>query len=269
MIKNYLSVVSDRDRLSDLELYIVELELEVDRLRRRDMLLRHVLSDSLMDLKVASRNDGPILDVVQLTRTIAKISDQLSQFFDEGELTEDLMAQLDSVAEIPIRRFVEKIFRFQQKLHEAKNAVLSIETQVESIEWFPGRLTHIFDNIISNSMRYRDPNVEHAQVTFTLEAFADSYELHVSDNGIGISEKCMVGLNRLSHLSQHPRAGKLGVGLAVVKVLVENCCGEFLVESTLGKGTCVRVRLPRFSMRDGLDREIHAHDEEAGSNTKW
>lgn len=257
MVKNHQSTVSDQDRMSDLEFYVVELELEVDRLRRRDEVLRHALQDCLMDLKIASRNDGPILDLAQMSEQISQISEHLDRLFEDWELAEDLMPQLDSVAEIPIRRFIEKIFRFQQKLHDAKNMNLRIDISSESIEWFPARLLHIVDNIISNSMRYRDPDVEHGQVTFTLGFSPNSYEIQVSDNGIGMSESSMIGLTRGSDRSQHSRDGKLGVGLAVVKVLVENCCGEMRVDSTLGRGTSVSVRLPRFSMKDGLEREIH------------
>ncbi len=263
MAKNYLSIVADQDRISDMELCIVELELEVDRLRRRDEVLRHTIQDCMMDLKIASRNDGPILDLQQMSVQISQISEDLNRLFEDWELAEDLMQQFDSVAEIPIRRFIEKAFRFQQKLHHAKNAKLWIDISSESIEWFPARFLHIVDNIISNSMRYRDPNVEHAQVTFTLRVSPNSYEMQVSDNGIGMSESCVIGLTRLCDRPQHPRVGKRGVGLAVVKVLVENCCGEIKVESILGRGTSVSVRLPRFSIKDRLGREIHAEDSES------
>ncbi|XZE34213.1 sensor histidine kinase [Pirellulaceae bacterium SH501] len=256
MMKNYLSVVTDQERMSDLELYIVELELEVDRLRRRDRVLRQALQDCLMDLKILSRNDGPLLDVSQMSESVSRISDTLNQLFEDWELAEELMQQLDSIAEIPVRRIVEKVFRFQQKLHDAKNAMLCVDTVLETIEWFPARLLHIVDNIVSNSMRYRDPNVEHTQVTFKLRVAPNAYEIQVSDNGLGISEDSMIGLTRLSDRSHHPRAGKLGVGLAVVKILVENCCGEMNVKSTLGKGTCVSIHLPKFSMSDGLDRDL-------------
>jgi signal transduction histidine kinase len=260
MVKNHQSIVSDQDRMSDLEFYVVELELEVDRLRRRDEVLRHALQDCLMDLRIASRNDGPVLNLAQMSKQISQISEHLDRMFEDWGLAEDLMQQLDSVAEIPIRRFIEKTFRFQQKLHHAKDMSLRIDISSESIEWFPARLLHIVDNIISNSMRYRDPDVEHGQVTFALWVSPNSYEIQVSDNGIGMSESCMIGLTRVSDRSQHSRDGKLGVGLAVVKVLVENCCGEMRVESTLGRGTSVSVRLPRFSMKDGLEREVHTEE---------
>lgn len=260
MVKNHQSIVSGQDRMSDLEFYVVELELEVDRLRRRDEVLRHALQDCLMDLRIASRNDGPVLNLAQMSKQISQISEHLDRMFEDWGLAEDLMQQLDSVAEIPIRRFIEKTFRFQQKLHHAKDMSLRIDISSESIEWFPARLLHIVDNIISNSMRYRDPDVEHGQVTFTLWVSPNSYEIQVSDNGIGMSESCMIGLTRVSDRSQHSRDGKLGVGLAVVKVLVENCCGEMRVESTLGRGTSVSVRLPRFSMKDGLEREVHTEE---------
>lgn len=258
-MKTYFDISSNQDRMSELDLYLVELELEVDRLRRRDTILRHVLQDCLMDLKIASRNDGPILDLEQLTKTVARISDDLNRLFEDWELAEDLIQNRDSVAEIPIRRFVEKIFRFQQKLHTVKTAMLCMDIMTETIEWFPARLLHIIDNIISNSMRYRDPNIDRVQVSFSLSVFPESYEIRVSDNGVGIPEEYMIGLTRLSNRSQPNRTRKLGVGLAVVKVLVENCCGRMHVESSMRKGTTVSVVLPRFEILDDIEKDVRSY----------
>lgn len=44
-------------------------------------------------------------------------------------------------------------------------------------------------------MRYRDPNVEHTQVTFKLRVAPNAYEIQVSDNGLGISEDSMIGFS--------------------------------------------------------------------------
>jgi signal transduction histidine kinase len=49
------------------------------------------------------------------------------------------------------------------------------------------------------------------------------------------------------------RQAGLGVGLAVVKLLVDQCCGTVSVASGEGQGTSVTVKLPRFDAGDHVD----------------
>jgi signal transduction histidine kinase len=82
----------------------------------------------------------------------------------------------------------------------------------------------------------------------------EGYELQISDNGLGIPPDQVEGMLELFYRAAPVRAAGLGVGLAVVKLLVEQCCGSVAVTSGDSQGTTVTVRLPRFDRNDYVDR---------------
>jgi signal transduction histidine kinase len=119
--------------------------------------------------------------------------------------------------------------------------------------WFPARLRHILDNLISNSLRYCDANKGEVRVGLSLKARASGYELQLSDNGLGMPSMQSQGALDLFYRAAPARAAGLGVGLAVVKLLVEQCCGSISITSGDGHGTIVTVLLPRYEAGDHVD----------------
>jgi signal transduction histidine kinase len=147
---------------------------------------------------------------------------------------------------------VEQVFRWQQRLLDAPHAILRLELKTEHVEWFPARLRHILDNLISNALKYRDPEKGEARVFLGLSGLAEGYEFRVSDNGLGMPYKKRAEAFELYYRSATARAVGLGVGVAVVKLLVEQSGGTISVESGEGKGTSFIVVLPRFDAGDYL-----------------
>jgi signal transduction histidine kinase len=158
----------------------------------------------------------------------------------------------DQVVAIAIRPLAEQIFRWQQRLSGAANAILRLDLQPEHIDWFPGRLRHILDNLISNALRFRDSSKGEIRVGIGLRVTREGYELCFTDNGVGISGSQSAGMLELFYRAAPAREAGLGVGLAVVKFMVEECCGTISVASTEGQGTSVTVVLPRYDLDDYL-----------------
>jgi signal transduction histidine kinase len=113
-------------------------------------------------------------------------------------------------------------------------------------------LRHILDNLISNALRYRDAGKGETRVTLELRVLQEGYELRVTDNGLGMPKEQRNGMLELFYRAAPTRAAGLGVGLAVVKGLVEQCCGSVSLESGEGLGTSVTVRLPRYDLDDHI-----------------
>ena len=90
------------------------------------------------------------------------------------------------MVDIAVRPLAEQVFRWQQRQQAAPGAVLELELEIESVAWFPARLRHVLDNLVSNALKYRDPDKAEARVRLALRATADWYELRVSDNGLGL-----------------------------------------------------------------------------------
>lgn len=78
------------------------------------------------------------------------------------------------------------------------------------------------------------------------------YEFRVSDNGLGLSEEQRGELFQVFYRAAPARAAGLGVGLAVVKMLVEQSGGTLSAESGEGQGSTFVAVLPRYELDDYL-----------------
>jgi len=105
-------------------------------------------------------------------------------------------------------------------------------------------LQHVFNNLLSNAVKYSPAG---SIVHFEIERDGDSAVCRIRDHGMGIPDS---DLERLfSAFYRGRNAGQLpgtGLGLTIVKRCVELHRGKIKVESTVGRGTTVTVKLPLF-----------------------
>lgn len=99
----------------------------------------------------------------------------------------------------------------------------------------------VFRNLISNAIKYR--RSEGARIDVTARDVGAYWEFTVSDNGPGIAPTQQDRIWRLFHTTR-PRDGS-GIGLALVKRLVEAQGGQVRVESTPGAGARFHVLWPK------------------------
>jgi PAS domain S-box-containing protein len=108
-------------------------------------------------------------------------------------------------------------------------------------------LGHIFTNLLSNAVKYSEPG---ATVRFTVERDGCEAACVVRDEGIGISEEDQQQLFKAFHRGGNvgSRPGT-GLGLLLVKRCAELHGGRVQVNSKIGDGTTVIVRLPLFGKK--------------------
>ena len=110
-----------------------------------------------------------------------------------------------------------------------------------------GLLRHIFNNLLSNAVKYSTPGVP---VEFHLDKEGDHAVFTVRDRGLGIpaeeQTRLFQAFMRGSNVSQTPGTG---LGLVIVHRCVTLHGGTVRVESALGRGTTVTVRLPLFAAK--------------------
>jgi cell cycle sensor histidine kinase DivJ len=98
-------------------------------------------------------------------------------------------------------------------------------------------------NLVSNALKFTPRG---GSVTVTADGHGDSFELVVTDTGIGIAEDDLTRLGQpyeqAGDFSQ--RARGTGLGLSLVRAFAELHGGEMTIESRLGEGTSVTVRMP-------------------------
>jgi two-component system phosphate regulon sensor histidine kinase PhoR len=112
------------------------------------------------------------------------------------------------------------------------------------------RLQQLFINLVDNAIKYTPlEGVVSLTVTQTPvhNGSAPHIEIAVRDTGPGIPEKDLPRITERFYRVDKARSrdlGGTGLGLAIVKHIVQAHKGELSIESTLKKGTTVRVRLP-------------------------
>lgn len=111
----------------------------------------------------------------------------------------------------------------------------------------PHRIDEVFTNLISNAIDYMgDQTNPHIEVGCREEA--SGWVFYVKDNGIGIAEKYHRKIfnifERLPEAKQLQPKGT-GVGLAMVKKIIQLHGGEIWIESEVGKGSTFYFTLPK------------------------
>lgn len=109
------------------------------------------------------------------------------------------------------------------------------------------RIIEIFENLITNAMKYGCPD-DGGIISVGTENHADEIQIYVRDNGPGISTEYH---NKIFGLFQRLDAGKregTGVGLTIVKRIMEQHDGRAWVESTEGQGATFWLAFPKSSL---------------------
>jgi signal transduction histidine kinase len=108
----------------------------------------------------------------------------------------------------------------------------------------PTVTTQVFENLISNAIKYSPPG---KTITVRLTEEASGVRFEVRDEGPGLSvEDHRKLFGKFARLSAKPTGGEhaTGLGLSIVKRMVEAMNGKVWCESELGKGASFMVELP-------------------------
>lgn len=107
----------------------------------------------------------------------------------------------------------------------------------------PARLRIVLNNVISNSIKYSDPDKSDPSIKVTYAMQGDRYLIHIKDNGIGIEEDRLDKIFDMFYRASDRSQGS-GLGLYIVKETIEKLNGEISVNSALGEGTTFTIKLP-------------------------
>ncbi len=126
---------------------------------------------------------------------------------------------------------------------EAKGISLEIDTHPCQAVGDPGKIEQVIDNLISNAVKYT--NEGYIKLSYLREE--DEVVVEVQDTGIGISEEHLGRLFDRFYRTDKARSrdkGGTGLGLAVVKSILNAHESDIEVESELGKGSTFWFSLP-------------------------
>ena len=133
-----------------------------------------------------------------------------------------------------------------QKLDEKNMHFEAIIDEEVYINGDNNRLVQVMMNLMINAINY---SPENTKILVHLYEESQNAIVEISDEGIGISEEELPRVFERFYRVDRDRSrnsGGTGLGLAIVKHLVEAHHGKIEVESSVGKGTTMRLIFPRI-----------------------
>lgn len=116
----------------------------------------------------------------------------------------------------------------------------------------PEQLKRVINNIISNSLKYKSRERE-CQIEIRILDDADSIRIEIEDNGNGISAKDLPNIFERFYRTDSSRnssQGGSGIGLSIVKKIIEDHGGYIWATSKENEGTCMHIVFRKYEITD-------------------
>jgi signal transduction histidine kinase len=107
----------------------------------------------------------------------------------------------------------------------------------------PSMMEQVLGNLLDNALKYREPT-RAARITIRGEVRDDETVYCVEDNGIGIAPEHVPQVFLMFHRLDPDRVQGEGIGLTIVRTLLERQGGRVWVESRPGEGSRFQIALP-------------------------
>lgn len=113
------------------------------------------------------------------------------------------------------------------------------------------RLEIMFNNMISNAIRYRDTAKAESYIEIDVELASETAFIEIRDNGIGIDDKYINKIFNMFYRATQASQGS-GIGLYIVREAVNKLGGIIVVHSEPGVGTTFRLEIPQLREASAL-----------------
>ncbi len=188
-------------------------------------------SRNLEHLSLMRKNGEHLNSLIEEMLEISRIQSGKFEVVKEGFMLDGLLSQVEESGRMMLRPR-------HQKLH--------IESDIERVELYGDRkrVMQVLLNLLSNASKY-SPNG--STITLIVEQRGGSVQISIGDEGAGIprDEQRLLFERFYRREDEVTRAESgLGLGLSIVKAIVEAHRGSVDVESNRGTGTVMKVTLP-------------------------
>jgi two-component system, OmpR family, phosphate regulon sensor histidine kinase PhoR len=196
-------------------------------------------ADTLLDGALDDREHA-----VKFLRSIQSNSERINSLVDDLMTISKIEMGVVTINKASIRftDVAESVEAILREKAEAKNLSLTIaiNPEMNEISADRDRLTQILTNLVENGLKFTDQG----GVTFGIDKENGKAVIFVEDTGIGIPKQHLSRIGERFYRvdpSRSRQMGGTGLGLAIAKHLVRAHGWDMQIESTLGKGTKVRI----------------------------
>ncbi len=175
------------------------------------------------------------------------ILDLIKDLLDVSKLDSGIVVQHKEST--VLQDILEKLCQLMEPEAEAKGIRLNLETSdhLPLVNADRENMEDVFINLISNAIKY---NVEGGDVTVSVLSHGEFLRVDIADTGIGIPEKDLPRIFDRFYRVKNPETRTIigtGLGLPIVKSIIEAHHGSISVKSREGEGTTFTLLLPRIS----------------------
>ena len=175
----------------------------------------------------------------ELVAASARLSDLVANILRLNKLEhQEILPEAEKTALGELLR--QCVLMFEEKA-EAKN--IGLECDIDDVTAYtsPGYIEIIFNNLLSNALKFTDGG---GHVSVTLKSRGDKAVVSVADTGCGIAPETGARIFDKFYQGDTSHAGEgNGLGLALVKRIIDMLGGEITVESVVGQGSTFTVVL--------------------------
>ncbi len=243
--------------VNDEKLYRKELERTNKELKRINTDLDNFVYTASHDLKAPISNlEGLVNSLSQelhsnsypqefnlylnmMENSILRFKTTISELSDISKIQKDIDEEVHLV---DIRELLDEILLVHHDTIINSRAQISIDLKTKQISFSRKNLRSLFTNLITNAIKYRSP-LRRPEIAITSEINNEILTLSVSDNGLGIEPK---QIDKVFGMFKrvHTHVDGTGVGLYIVKRIVENAGGKITLNSIVNVGTTFSIQLP-------------------------
>ena len=251
---NYRSVLSNKNRglekgkvktTSDLKKRAKDLEEKNKDLEDFAHIISHDLKTPLRNILALSywlRNDIDNKNKSVFKENLTLLEKQVVQMdlIIEGVLNYSLQNEATSLYErVDLDNLIKDIIVLTQN----NKCLITVKKELPFLTINKSQILQIFQNIIQNAIRYNDEEICKIEIDYIKNE--NFYTFSIKDNGIGIDEKHHKKIFKLfQKLEIKKNVDSTGIGLSLVKKIVERNKGKIYLKSKVNEGTTFYFTLP-------------------------
>jgi two-component system heavy metal sensor histidine kinase CusS len=206
--------------------------------------LRTPIANMLGEAQVALSRDRSSVEYRETIESTIGECERLSGIVDNLLFVARADAEREPVARkrFDARAAVEKIAAFYETIAEDRHVAINCRGQGE-ISADPALFERAVGNLVDNALRFTPEN---GSIQIALAEHATDFEVAVSDNGSGISQEHLPRVFDRFYRAESSRGSDgAGLGLALVKSIVDLHGGTARIQSEAGRGTIVSLTFPK------------------------
>jgi len=178
-----------------------------------------------------------------VTKNLKLIKEQVTQMdlLVEGILNYSLQMENGQIYDsVDVQQLVERI----SAVNTNENCEIVIDNQLPTISFNESQLMQVFQNLIQNAIKHNDKPI--VKINIGCQSMDNECQFFIKDNGPGISSSYHKKVFQLfQRLDNKPDIDSVGIGLALVKKIIEQHGGMVWLESEEDKGATFFFTIPK------------------------